>query len=365
MAHDFGELALPIVDQEASGPTEHLMPYGLFFEALGEDYYASIVETLEEAGGYRCAPIETATARTDCFLMSWDWRRDLVRDAVCLDALIDHVRELRGDRTLKVDLVAHSAGALIARYFIRYGGDDVLDHRPATVPCRGAPAVRKAVLLAPPNLGSISGLQDMLAGKRIGWSTVPPEVMATMPSAYQLLPHPEWSWMIDVHGDRIERDLYDVETWKRYQWSIFRPDTRKSVRDRFEDPETAKRRLAALEAFFARSLARAESFHRALSVPQAEGETEVEYVVFGGDCFRTPALCLIERVDGKPRVRLHPDGVVNRQPGVDYERLMLATAWSPSRRCSRATACGTAAWRHSRSTMWCSCASRTRSSPAM
>lgn len=37
----------------------------------------------------------------------------------------------------------------------------------------------------------------------------------------------------------------------------------------------------------------------------------------------TPALCLLEVVNGKPKVRLQPDEVVNRRPGIDYERLML------------------------------------------
>ena len=79
--------------------------------------------------------------------------------------------------------------------------------------------------------------------------------------------------------------------------------------------------LREREHFFAEALARARRFHRALS--KTIGPAQTEYVVFGGDCELTPARCLLEEVSGRTMIRLRPEDVRNRVPGVDYETLML------------------------------------------
>jgi hypothetical protein len=34
---------------------------------------------------------------------------------------------------------------------------------------------------------------------RVGLVSMPPELLATMPSVFELLPNPERTWMIDLH----------------------------------------------------------------------------------------------------------------------------------------------------------------------
>jgi hypothetical protein len=48
-----------------------------------------------------------------------------------------------------------------------------------------------------------------------------------------------------------------------------------------------------------------------------------QYIVFGSACRLTPSRCLLEQVEGMTKIRLLPDEVTNRIPGVDYDRLML------------------------------------------
>lgn len=318
----FADLALPVSPQE---PPDALVASELFLDAVGRDFYGRILRTLTGPGGYTCATPADAGPETDCFLFPWDWRRDLVEAAAELDALVERIRSERGNPALKFDLVAHSAGGLVARYFLRFGGRDVLDAEP---PARVAPAaasrVRKAVLIGTPSFGSVSALQRSITGSRLGLAVIPPEVIATMPSLYQLLPHPDRSWMIDARGERLDRDLYAPETWRRYGWSIWSPEVRERVRGGFDDPERAAAHLEALERYAARAFARGRRFHRALSAPLVANEASTQYVVFGGDCLLTPAKCLLERVDGEVVIRLHPDEVENRVEGVPYEKLMLA-----------------------------------------
>ncbi len=148
-----------------------------------------------------------------------------------------------------------------------------------------------------------------------------PEVSATWPSMYELLPNPDRDWMIDIHGERIDRDLFDIATWRLYGWSIFDPEVLTRVRRRFRDDAQAASHLATLERYMERQLARARRFHRAISTQQEE--CIPRYIVFGGSCILTAARCLIEELGGRTHVRLHPSQIAHPMAGVDYARLML------------------------------------------
>jgi pimeloyl-ACP methyl ester carboxylesterase len=312
------------IDGETLEPAKgQVEPYALMDGYAGRHYYSQIQEALEHAGGYALGDLREQNSKVDrrYYLFLYDWRQDVVETAAELDRFIEQIRRNYGDPNLKVDIVAHSMGGLIARYYLRYGGEDVLDADVFRLSHAGAGKVRKVVLIGTPNWGSISGLQMFMGGYRLGLVKFQPELLATMPAAYELLPHPDRDWMITSKGDKWERDLYDVDTWRIYQWSIFDPKARARVRKRFASDEDAQRYLATLERYFAKNLQRARRFYRALSVPL--GESPVRYIVFGGDCTLTPARCLVERVNGQLRIRFHPSEVVNRVPGVDYDRLML------------------------------------------
>lgn len=321
----FAALSLPVRSLDFTHDVDDLEPAGFFSEFVGEDYYEEIVRTLVGPGGYHCVSEDELTADSDCVLLAWDWRRDLVEAAGRLGKVIEHLRRLRGDPDLKVDVIAHSAGGLVARYFVRYGVRDVLDRSDPeeALDTSTARTIRRVVLVGTPNYGSVSALQRAIMGNDLGpgLATMPPEVLATMPSLFELLPNPARTWMIDVHGTRIDIDLYDPDTWRRYGWSIFDPGIRRRIVHSARSAAEATADLEAREHFFAAALERARRFHRALSVPISTVPSE--YIVFGGDCTLTPARCLVETVDGKVRIRLHPDDVSTRIPGVDYDRLML------------------------------------------
>lgn len=312
------------IDPETLEPVRSgIEPYALFDGFAGRSYYGEILRALEHAGRYSAGVPGQRNGGDDrrYYIFLYDWRQDLVETAAQLDRFIDQIRHDYRDPDLKVDIVAHSMGGLVARYFLRYGAEDVLASERFRPTQAGASKVRKMILLGTPNWGSISGLQVFMGGKRLGLVTFYPEIFATMPAAYQLLPHPDRDWMITPEGTKWERDLYAVATWRTYQWSIFDPEARARVRKRFDSDAQAERYLATLERYFAKNLERAKRFYRALSAPLHE--SPVKYVVFGGDCQLTPARCLVEQVNGVTRVRFRPQEVTHRVPGVDYERLML------------------------------------------
>ena len=292
------------------------------YALLGRRHYDQIRKALN-AGGYSRGQAGQPNPRNaqKFYAFIYDWRQDLVETAAKLDRFIEQIRRAYDDPNLKVDILAHSMGALVTRYYLRYGSEDVLDAGTFHPNQVGAAKTRKVILLGAPNMGSISGLQIFMKGEKFGLARLYPEIVATMPGAYQLLPHPDRDWMITLDGKKWDRDLYSIQTWRDLQWSIFDPQARKRIRKRFSTEADAERYLDILERFFEKSLVRGKRFHRALSIPLKQ--TPVRYIVFGGDCMLTPARCALERVNGYPRIRFHPSEIVNRLSGVDYDKLML------------------------------------------
>ena len=297
---------------------------GLFEEVLNADFYGAILRTLRQAGGFVPGKlgVQADPRVRRYYVFAYDWRQDNVTTAKRLDALIEQIRRDYGDPTLKVNVIAHSMGGLVTRYYLRYGTVDALEGDGAfPINMAGAEKVGTVVLLGTPNLGSLSSLQSMLLGHRVGLRRIEPEVLATMPSVYQLLPHPLTDWSVDPSGKDLDLDLYDVATWKRMQWSVFDPSVIARERARFRVPGEANVHIAALQTYFARNLERARRF--IWSVTFEEPSSPVKFVVFGGDCVLTPARIVIETQAGRSLARLFPEDVRHKVSGVDYSRLML------------------------------------------
>jgi len=318
------DLVLPFDPLTLQPAADGLEARGLFEEFLNADFYGAILQTLRQSGGFVPGKLgEHADVRIRrYYVFAYDWRQDNVTIAKRLDALIEQLRRDYDDPTLKVNVIAHSMGGLITRYYLRYGTVDALEgDGDFPINMAGAEKVTTAVLLGTPNLGSVSSLQSMLLGHRVGLGRIEPEVLATMPSVYELLPHPLTDWSVDPRGKDLDLDLYDVATWKRMQWSVFDPAVVSRLRARFKLPGEANAYISALQAYFARNLERARRF--IWSVTFEEPSSPVKFVVFGGDCALTPARIVIEPEAGRSLARLFPDDVRHKLPGVDYSRLML------------------------------------------
>lgn len=303
---DYGDLALDFDPVTLEVRPDHLEAFEIADSVLGQDFYGPIVSTLVNFGGYVRATPGTPAKKGErrLYVFAYDWRQDNVEQARGLEALIDAIRVDHGKPELRVDIVAHSMGGLIARYYLRYGTRDVLDGMPALVSLYGTKRVRKLILLGTPNFGAVSTLHGYLVGEPVGLRRIRPEVLATAPSGYQLFPHPLSTWLIDASARELPDELFDPATWQRYAWNVHDPEVAARVRAEHSDDETY---LPALRRYFAYRLERARRFAWMLSTP--EPETRIRYVLFGGDCTLTPARIVIEQEGGKPRTRLSPRAV--------------------------------------------------------
>lgn len=315
----YRELALRIDPETLEPKDDGLVASGLFDSAVGLDFYGRVIETLQEVGGYRRGrPGEPpAAGAAQFYTFAYDWRQDNVVSVRALDALIEQIRRDYADPDLRVDVIAHSMGGLILRYYERYGTDDVLDGNSFPVTGAGAAKLRRVVLLGTPNQGSVTGIHSFLNGYRVGLSRLPTEGIATMPSMYQLFPHPLVTWITTTRGQPLRRDLFDVEVWRRFEWSVFD----RQMRRRTEKEPGVWPNQKVFERYFEKHLERARRFVWSLNVPTGDVEL-IEPLVFGGDCVPTPARLVVEEVRGDSVARLRPEQILSPVPGVDYEKLM-------------------------------------------
>ena len=310
--------------------------------------YAQILDTLG-AGGYRDQQLALAGAvdygdqHFTCFQFDYDWRRDNVENAARLQRFILEKREYVqgeyarrfgvGDADVKFDIVAHSMGGLVARYFLMYGDADLPDAGTPLAPSwAGARYVERAILVGTPNAGSIKALAQLVDGVDLG-ATLPryePAILGTMPAVYQLLPRARHGVLAAASGS-ASIDLLDPDVWERYGWGLAAADQAELVSvllPNVKDPQ--ERRQIALD-HQARCLRRAAAFHAALDAP-AVPPAGLEFYLVAGDAAATPATAIVAEAAGRVKfVGYEPgDGTVLRSSALLDER--TASDWQPELR---------------------------------
>ncbi|HEX8459259.1 MAG TPA: hypothetical protein VF656_18350 [Pyrinomonadaceae bacterium] len=268
--------------------------------------YYELLNALRRFGNYRDGDWDNPPAdgdRDTFYVFPYDWRRDNVESAQLLVHRIEELKRKLGRPDLRFNIVAHSMGGLVSRYAAMYGDADLPANEAAPlVPTwAGARHIQKIFMFGTPNEGTMEAFATLLEGYSINeglrrrlrlLNKLSREDAVTIPSIYQLLPHPEAVRFLDRNLAPLEIDFYNPETWRTYKWSPIHDEefrarfSRGLVRDEEAAPQRAT--LAELDAYFAAALARARRFHAALDAAHdSPAAPPIALYTFGGDCEET------------------------------------------------------------------------------
>lgn len=302
----------------------NLRPSRVIDGLAGVDFYGALIKTLEQAANYRLATpgqVQSGNDMRRYYLFAYDWRQSNAQSAFRLHQLIEQVRTDYGDPALKVDIIAHSNGGLVARYYLQYQPIDTeqTGWQPKTWQ-GGTERVRRLAMLGTPNLGSVISMLRLYEGYKMGVRTIPLEVMVQFATPYETMPIPQSRVIIDANGTALDIDLYDINTWKKNQWSVFSPAFKQQMQAELPDQAMAEKRLMALQDEFTRHLATAKKIQTALSVPFMDSNTEI--ALFGGDCIDTRFRALAETQNGQTRLFAEAGDLESKSPNVDYQHLL-------------------------------------------
>jgi pimeloyl-ACP methyl ester carboxylesterase len=250
------------------------------------EIYERLIHSLEQ-NGYREVTWELPgeNGHLDTFyVFPYDWRRDNVENARLLIRRIEKLKAELRKPDLKFNIVAHSMGGLIARYAAMYGDADIPAGDPVAT-WAGAKHMDKIFMLGTPNDGSVLALRANLGGASVMSFVSIPAIQNftrydafTSPSLLQLLPSNEGLMIYDENFKRLPVDIYDVNTWDEYDWSVW------------EDPgfesEFTKAEQKLAKPYFTAALNRAKRFQQALRSSNG-AKIPVSFYVIGGDCKET------------------------------------------------------------------------------
>lgn len=311
--------------------------------------YAEILATLG-AGGYRdeslgLAGVDYGGDHFTCFQFPYDWRLDNAANAAALKTFLDakriYVSAQYAERfgldvapsSIRFDVVAHSMGALLLRYFMRYGATPLPEDRAPEVNWGGANYFERAVLVAPPNAGSLRTLLYLVEGRDFGRPLLPfypPAILGTYASLYQLLPRPRHAPVVwDNPAHEPIGNVFDPVIWRRYEWGLANPAQDSVRRALFPAIAGEANRLSVAYELQTNLLRRARRFTAALDV--AAGPTPgVEAMLVAGDALDTPRTLALNDASGRLSVlESGPgDGAVLRASALLDER--DGDRWTPA-----------------------------------
>ncbi len=321
----FGRLAHPMMKGvPLRNVTNSVLPSGLLEKSaihvmglqFNLDNYDILVNTLKESGYIPDnEPLPPGKNFYSQFIFYYDWRRDISENAVELERYMTRQRrylqakyeELYGlkDYDIQFDLIAHSMGGLLARYFVRYGGtvlpDDEKEELPVTM--KGAEYVDRVVIIGTPNAGYVDTLIELTEGLRLAPASpaYPKSIIGSFVSYYQMLPNLEGRHVI-WSDNKKPVDYLSLNTWKKLKWGLADPNQDKWLKEILPHVETPEERYAIALDHLDKCLKRARQFKKAMQIHAEAYPSDVSVFLIAGDAVMTNHTLAVNRKSGELQV---------------------------------------------------------------
>lgn len=215
---------VPQADLVVDGVLKKLPFYFIPFVPFGVSVYQEMVSQIGNLGycniqlevcNSQLPSNDNSAVNPPLLQFSYDWRLSSVHNAALLHAFIEQqsitIAKQRGlstadAGTIDFDIVCHSMGCLVARYFLRYGSQS-LPQDGMSLPkldWAGSKRVKNLVMVSPPNAGSLGAIQVLRRGFYVLGFGYSASTLATMPSLYELLPRKDHLPIINRDGKPLD-----------------------------------------------------------------------------------------------------------------------------------------------------------------
>ncbi len=316
------ELACPFeYGKKLSLDGEGVMPAGmldrfevkLFGLPFHVEAYNRLIDHLAKAGyvpeGRTLPPGKRYPSLFEFF---YDWRCDLPSNARRLHEFVENTRAVMrkhyercygvADYDVRFDLVAHSMGGLLTRYYLRYGTAELPDEGLPPPTWAGSRHISKVAIIATPNQGYADTFWELLKGLRLqtGAPLYPPGVIGTFHTYYQMMPPVETrSVVYDDNPGGEPIDLFDPAIWIQYQWGLANPKLDDTLKILLPEVENADQRRAIALDHLAKCLKRARQFVRVMQLRPEKAPAHLTVALYAGDAFQTRRRLLVNRKTGE------------------------------------------------------------------
>lgn len=279
--------------------------------------------------------VEDGRYQANAFEFAYDWRRSLDENAIELGKFIEQVtrfiRMYRGNHNpVKFDIVAHSMGGLIARYYLRYG--EQLLPEDGSLPLSnwvGSAQIERVVIIGTPNAGSLFALERLVVGLPSNPLTpgYDATILGTMPAVYQLLPRLRHKTFIRTEAGPSNNDYLAIDFWQEMNWGLAnrsKDALLTKLLPGIDGPH--KRRETALD-HLDKCLKAARTVQLALDMP-IQTPDHLKMFLFVGDSVPTPLLACARQGDRKLTIlkKGAGDGTVARASVLLDERVGMDSA---------------------------------------
>ena len=254
--------------------------------------YIGIIHQLERLGYCgSCEVIGQANglpSKRQMYVFEYDWRRSNELSAAMLAQFIEEKqRKISRDHQIaeqdvEFDIICHSNGCLVARYFLRYGAQPLMPTGALpSLDWRGAKGIRNLVMLAPPNGGSLEAVLNTKEGLRYFGFGYSPVVIGSFPSVYQLFPRKRHHALMGQDSQML--DPLDADFWEASQWGPFDPREDPTLSLLLPGVSSRKDRLAIVKEHVQKCMSHARRFHTVLDQPASPPKSLKMWLFLGKD----------------------------------------------------------------------------------
>ena len=280
--------------------------FGIHFH---RDAYSKMIDILISAGyNQEGAPLPEGEEIYSLFVFYYDWRRDLPENAAKLHEFILEKRayiqkmhkELDNTNNYDVqfDILAHSMGGLLSRYYLRYGNQDLPASNPlAKLNWYGTKYIDKLVLIGTPNYGYLDAYLELVNGLQIAGHApfYPPAVVGTFPTYYQMMPPTNTKSVVyedNPSGKPI--NIFDPKIWLDMKWGLADPKQDKILKILLPEISDPLERHRTAVDHLKKCLKRAKQFNKAMQVYK-KPPNKLTLILFLGDAIETNRVASVNK----------------------------------------------------------------------